>query len=239
MSIVLNNPRLTDNIGRLKYIGPHFRAQFRKANIRTLNDLKNLVESQTRAQNTRFLRTVLENPRKLECVGAGRYDPESREYRKYCVRRVNQLAWYSVVTYLKSKGVSSRLLPPAVEDRGVREQCANKDKCSARGPAELLQRRYDRIPYYSYEHLVFVMLNTPNRTNFTGERIWRLMGRQVPLRNISSTLSKNSDGQGRDLFVRNGTDRDTGRSQYKLKPAVKRRLKNKTPQQILDYLRKL
>ena len=239
MSIIINNPKLSDSVGRLKYIGPHFRTQFRKEGIKTLKDLKDLIESQSRVQNTRFLRNVLENPRKLECVGTGRYDSESKEYRKYCVRRVNQLAWYSVITYLKRKGVPARLLPLSVEDRGAREKCANLEKCSSRGPSELLQRRYDSIPYYPIEYIVFVMLNSGNRSNFTGEKIWRSIRRQIPLRNISAALSKNADSYGRKLFESNGKDRETDKTQYKLKPNVKRKLKNKTPQQILYYLRKL
>lgn len=235
----INNPRLSDGIGSLKYIGPLFRDRFRKEGIDTLQDLKAVIEYQSRAQNIRFLRKILENPRKEECVGTGRYDPQTQEYRKYCVRKVNQLAWYSVVTYLKNNGVDKNLLPASLEDRGAREQCAKNDKCNTRNPTELLQKRYERIPYYDFEHIVLVMHNTPNLTNFTGEKIWRLMKRVVPLRNISAVLAKNSGERGRKLFDKNGRDRETGRSQYKLKTSVKRKLNNKTLPRILDYLRKL
>jgi len=236
---MINNPRLTENIGRLKYIGPLFTSRFRKEGIDTLQQLKDLVQQQTRAQNIRFLRKILENPRKEQCVGDGRYDTVSKEYQRYCVRRVNQLAWYSVITYLINHGVSQNILPPAVEDRGAREKCADKNKCHTVAPADLLQRRYQRIPYYDFEHIVLIMLNTQHITNFTGERIWRLMKRIVPLRNISAVLAKNSGNRGRELFDRNGKDPDTNRTQYKLKTAVKRKLRNKTLPEILDYLRKL
>jgi hypothetical protein len=239
MPIAINNPRLSDGIGSLRYIGPLFRDRFRKEGINTLQNLKDVIEYQSRAQNIRLLRKILENPRKEQCVGTGRYDVTRQEYKQYCVRRVNQLAWYAVITYLKQNGVDDTLLPSAIEDRGAHEQCSKTDKCKTVGPADLLQRRYNRIPYYDYEHIVLVMLNTPGRINFTGEVVWRLMKRTVPLRNISAVLAKNSGTQGRKLFDENGKDRETHRTQYKLKSSLKKKLKNKNLPEILEYLRKL
>lgn len=236
--VIINNPKLSDNIGRLKYIGPLFRDRFRRQQINTLADLKNLIESQSKAQNTRFLRNILENPRKQECVGVGKYDRTSRSYRKYCVRNTNQLGWYSVITYLTRKGVSPRLLPNRVENRTRAEKCKRSSMCSARGPVELLPVRYERLPYYTIEFVVLTMMNT-NSTNFTGESIWNLTRRKIPLRNISATLSKNTGNLGKKLFQQTGENRETGRTQYKLKSSVKRTLAGKIPQQILDYLRKL
>jgi hypothetical protein len=232
---MINNPKLSHNIGNLKYIGPLFRSRFRQEGIKTLQNLKDLIESQSRTQNIRFLRKILENPRKEQCVGNVRYDSESKEYKSYCVRRVNQLAWYSTITFLINNGVSDKLLPPAIEDRGAREKCARSNKCHNNQPDDLRPN----IPYYDFEHIVLIMLNTPNHVNFTGESIWKLMKRVVPLRNINATLSKNSGNQGRELFDINGVDDETKRTQYKLKNSIKRKLVNKTLPRILDHLRKL
>lgn len=237
--VTINNPRLSESVGTLKYIGPYFRKRLINEGIKTLADLKDLIKSQTRAQNTRFLRRILENPRKLECVGTTRYHSESQKYHKYCVRRENQLAWYSIITYLKRKGVNARILPDAVQDRGNRERCANKNKCSTRNPVTLLPKRYQRIPYYPLEYVVIVMLNVENKNVFSGDDIWKHARRMVPLRNISASLSSNSGTKGKKLFQKAGKNRETNKTQYRFKSSVKRTLQNKTSQEILDYLRKL
>lgn len=239
MVVTINNPRLSDPIGRLKYIGTYFRKRFKQAGINTLKDLRDLTQSQTRAQNTRFLRQILENPRKLECVGSSKFNSQTQKYSTYCVRRENQLAWYSVITYLERKGVPSRILPPAVQNRGNREKCAKQNKCLARSPVELLPRRYERIPYFPIEYVVVVMLNTPNKTIFTSQYIYNRVRKATSLRSISAVLASNSGTKGKRLFQTAGQDRETNKTQYKLKSSVKRTLRNKNSQQVLDYLRKL
>lgn len=238
MDIQINSPRLQNNIRTLKYIGPLFASRLRKEDIKTLKDLKDLLESQSKSQNIRFLRRILENPRKLQCVGESRYDEKSKQFKKYCVRRVNQLAWYSIVTYMLNKGVSNRKLPDPIIERGTREKCVKDDKCNARSPIELLPKRYDRIPYYPLEFIVLIMLNVKN-TEFTSEFVWRLMKRKFELRKISAIISSNADGRGRDLFQSTTLNEETGRMQYKLKSSIKSKLYKKSNQYVLKYLREL
>lgn len=197
-----------------------------------------MTQDQTRAQNTRLLRKILQNPRKLQCVGNSRYNHASNEFRKYCVRRDNQLATYAIITYLKRKGVNENLLPSATQQRGAREYCRNPPRCKSRGPVDLLTRRYVRVPYYPIEFAVIVMLND-NTRSFTGQQIHQLIRKSVPVRKLSAVLASNSGRKGRKLFRRTGVDDNTNRTTYKLKQNVIRNLRGMPVQQILQFIRQL
>lgn len=234
--LTLNYPSLDESIKSLKYIGPLFYSRFKDENIYTLKDLKETTQQQSKAQNTRLLRKILENPRKLQCVGNPRYNEQNNRYEKYCVRRDNQPAWYSVINYLIRKGVSPRKLPSINIPRGRTELC-KRPTCKTISPTELLPKRYKRIPYFPIEYATLAILRQ-NKT-MTANQIWNLARKQIKKRKIISTLSANSGNKGKQLFVKKRNDPESDKPRYNLKKNVRRRMQNRTDEEILDLLRKL
>lgn len=225
-----NYPPLNAPIRRLKFIGPLLAKRFRDNNISTLRDLKDTIETQSRAQNTRMLHRILENPRKLQCVG----QPKNIDgtYQRYCVRRDNQRAWEAVNRYLRRKGVPADKLPPQNLPRGGREKCSGQDKCRGNNP---IPRNRRDAPYYPIEFIVVAMMydNQPK----TALEIYNDLGQNIANRRISATLAANSGTRGEQLFSRAGTDPDTDRTRFKLKTAVRRDLTGLSIREIVQYIR--
>lgn len=235
----LNNPPLSDTVRGLKYIGPRFRRRFADQGITTLRELRDAARHQTLAQNTAMLKDILENARATDCVGEPRYRNDAREagYYQYCVRQENQLAWYSVITYLLGKGVPQNRLPPAVRRRKLAEQCLAQGRCTADDPFEDLPQRYNRTPYTALDHIVTVMVadNVP----LSSLAIWRRARRpQISSsRGFGAVLRANEGDRGRGLFRSMGMhDRHPT---YMLKANVYNRIRNWSRRRILEYIRGL
>jgi hypothetical protein len=225
-----NYPPLTSPIRRLKFIGPLLSRRFRAEGINTLKDLRDTVNKQSRAQNTRLLHRVLENPRKLQCVG--KIKNVDGSYQQYCVRRDNQRAWEAVHRYLIRKGVQRNKLPPRNLPRGGREKCSKYDKCKQNNP---IPRRQRNAPYYPIEFIVVAMMYDDQPK--TALELYNDLGRNIANRRISATLSANSGNRGERLFTKAGKDPETDRPQYRLKRSVFRDLTGLTIREIVQYIR--
>ena len=218
--VSFNTPPLDSPVRELKFIGSLINSRFKELNIRTLRDMRDIFKDQTIAQNKRLLHKILENPRKLQCVG------RIIENQQYCVRRYNQLAWQAIIKYLIKKGVPANKLPPQMNDRGRREICRNR--------CEVNDDRPER-PYSVLEIVTIVMLNQdrPMSTNDVYEEIQRAISRK----RISASIAANSDNRGRQIFEQVSRDPDTLKKIYNIKDRIRRRLSRLTIREIVQYLR--
>lgn len=231
--LTINNPSLKDSIRLLRFIGPLFTERFREEGIKTLVELRDLVQSQSRAQNIRLLHKVLLNLRPQVCVGEPKYikDPPKGlkpGYYKYCVRTVNRAAWFAVITYLKRRGVSSDKLPGSDPPRGVREICAKNQKCVAPRPRVISVDK----PINPLEHAINILLKS--QTPLTGKEIYKESGLVNEYNTMISVLRMNSDNRGRKIFKTISTN-----NVIKWDLKARKKLANFNDKELYDYIRKL
>ena len=232
--------QLGASVRELPYIGPYFTKTFRDEGVNTLGDLVNLVQNQTKAQNVRFLRKVLQNPRQQMCVGEPRYNQQTGTYARYCVRRENKYGWRSVIEFLLSRGVDQSKLPLAEPERGKKEKCKGdcdrNEDANNRDPIELFPKRYKRIPRLAHEHAAMYLLRKNNQPTSV-EDLWKKTNHNIAQRNFAASLRMNSRDHGRALF--NKTN-DKTNDKYTLKPAVFALLQNlPSSERQLKYIREL
>ena len=117
-------PQRAASIRALKYIGRHLEQQFNALGVLTLQNLVDLVDGKSRAQNTRDFLQVFANPRNAQCVRhtpnrdtehwANPWANETIRPRRrrgeviagnywYCVREYNKCGWQAVVSYLQAQ----------------------------------------------------------------------------------------------------------------------------------------
>lgn len=104
----------------LKWIGPHFRQQFRDAGIDSWNDLEEYLENHNKRENAAFLRGVLQNTRATLCIPTERGWRDFLINKEYKVRTVNWFAYNSVLYYARhafSARAVSRLPKPLKPQR--------------------------------------------------------------------------------------------------------------------------
>lgn len=235
--LTINNPRLSDPIKYLRFIGPLFTERFKKINLRRLSELRDVLEEQSRAQNIRMLRTILENERPQECVGEPKYlsnPPRGLKpgYYKYCIRNVNRGAWYAITTYMKRKGVQESKLPSSDPPRGRKELCLKNEKCMVRNA---VPRKFISKPRNELEHAVLILLNS--RYPLSAREIHKASNLPGNARTMTAVMRGNKDQQGKKLFKNAGVVGSI--MNYDLKTSVRRELNDLNQKQILEYIRKL
>lgn len=235
--LTINNPELNSDVYSLRYIGPLIAERLRKENIKTLLDLKNTFNSQSRAQNIRLMRRVTINLRPQECVGEARYtkDPPNGMkpgYYTYCIRNYNRGAWYAIVTYLKRKNVLPDKLPDSDPPRGVREICSNKNKCIVK---KVVPQNFKNKPMNELEHAIKILLDSS--IPLSGVEIFN-KSRLQNKKKMISVLKGNSGTHGRKIF-KTINENDGSRIKWDLKSTVKRQLRGMSDKDLFSYLRKL
>lgn len=148
-------PDRDERVLRLKYIGPLMDQQLQAAGIRTMQDLVDRTQQQTRAQNTRDWKQYFANAKPSQCMPpAKHYDApwsgrksqiprDKRQHLKpgqyqYCVMSYNRCAWASAAFYLRNQ--------PDVETRRVPYMDAPRDDwCENSNPQWCKERPQRRV----------------------------------------------------------------------------------------------
>ncbi len=134
------NPAPMHSVLRLKYIGPHFASRFTLRDIDTLQALLTYTREHTRAQNSRLLNTVLNNPRRNNCLPPPRRMQPRPCPCNYHVRIVNRMAYNAIVHYLLRRNVPLNRIPiglqrPRTPMRAYPNRCGTRAAPRARRAA--------------------------------------------------------------------------------------------------------